>query len=66
MRLAELEHERWNADRRLLGWRFGPEKDTKRKIQPYLIDFADLSPEIKRYDIELIRSLDQILPTCRQ
>jgi hypothetical protein len=62
MRLAELEHERWNADRRLLGWRFGPEKDTKRKIQPYLIDFADLSPEIKRYDIELIRSLDQILP----
>jgi hypothetical protein len=62
MRLAELEHERWNADRRLLGWRFGPTKDPVRKVQPYLIDFADLPPEIQRYDIELIRELDQILP----
>jgi len=62
MRLAELEHERWNADRRLLGWRFGSEKDLARKIQPHLINFADLAPEVRRYDIELIRQLDQILP----
>ncbi|MBU1345576.1 MAG: hypothetical protein KKA16_01345 [Alphaproteobacteria bacterium] len=62
MRLAELEHERWNADRRLLGWRFGEVKDNGRKHHPCLVDFANLPPEIQGYDIELIRSLDQILP----
>ncbi len=68
MRLAELEHERWNADRRLLGWRLGEsadepgEQDRLRKLHPCLIDFADLPPDIQRYDIELIRELDQMLP----
>ncbi|MCZ8087815.1 MAG: hypothetical protein ACK5WW_00015 [Brevundimonas sp.] len=68
MRLAELEHERWNADRRLLGWRLGEsadqpgKQDKLRKLHPCLIDFADLSPDIQRYDIELIRELDQMLP----
>lgn len=62
MRLAELEHERWNADRRLLGWRYAPSKDEGLKHQPYLTDFAALSVEIQNYDVELVRSLDQILP----
>jgi hypothetical protein len=68
MRLAELEHERWNADRRLLGWRLGEsadepgKQDRLRKLHPCLIDFADLPPDIQRYDIELIRELDQMLP----
>ena len=68
MRLAELEHERWNADRRLLGWRLGEsadepgKQDRLRKLHPCLIDFADLPPDLQRYDIELIRELDQTLP----
>jgi len=62
LRLAELEHERWNADRRLLGWRFGAKKDNLRKLHPCLTDFRNLSPDIQHYDIELIRALDRVLP----
>lgn len=61
LRLAQLEHERWNADRRLLGWRFGEKKDNARKLHPCLIDFADLPPDIQQYDVEVVRTLDKIL-----
>ncbi len=61
-RLAELEHERWNADRRLLGWRLGETKDEARKLHPCLTDFASLTAEIQGYDIKLIQNLNSILP----
>lgn len=61
-RLAELEHERWNADRRLLGWRFAATKDADRKMHPCLVDFTTLPADIQQYDIELIQNLNKILP----
>lgn len=54
-----LEHERWNLERRLLGWKFGAGKqDPIRKTHPCLIDFEALDPEIAKYDTELVEGLE--------
>ena len=47
-RLAELEHERWEAERRLDGWTLGPTKDPVAKRSPYLVPWEDLSQEVRR------------------
>ncbi len=39
--LARLEHERWCADRRLDGWRFGEIRDDSRRLHPSLVPFDD-------------------------
>lgn len=62
MRLSELEHERWNADRRLQGWRHGPKTIRKRRIHDGLVDFRDLPAAIQALDIKLIQTLNDMLP----
>ena len=62
MRLAELEHVRWMADRRLGGWSYGPDKDPVRKIHPDLKAFDKLTQRVKSYDVQFIEALNnQIL-----
>ncbi len=50
--LAELEHERWCAQRRMTGWRFvdAPRKDQALRLHPDLIPYNDLTDEKKEYD----------------
>ncbi|MEM9740665.1 MAG: RyR domain-containing protein [Pseudomonadota bacterium] len=57
MYLARLEHERWCAERRLRGYRFGPSKDLARRRHPSLVSFDDLSEGAQTYNIAYIRSL---------
>ncbi|HRJ08569.1 MAG TPA: RyR domain-containing protein [Prosthecobacter sp.] len=57
LRLAEMEHGRWNIERLLLGWRWAEKKDVARKLSPSLIPWDALSPEIQGYDISAIRGL---------
>jgi hypothetical protein len=59
--LAELEHERWNADRRMQGWVYGPETDYARKVHNCLKPFSELSAEIQAFDYEFIDSLSRNL-----
>jgi hypothetical protein len=59
--MAELEHERWNRERLRAGWRYGPERDTERKISPYLVPWSELPDEIKEYDRETARGIPQLL-----
>lgn len=40
--LAELEHRRWLAERRLAGWQYGAQRDTLRRRHPDLVDWAAL------------------------
>jgi RyR domain len=47
--LAEMEHERWVAERRREGWQIGP-RDPEKKLTPYLVDWNSLEEEIKDYD----------------
>ena len=51
---ARLEHDRWMADRRVNGWRWGPERDNEKKIQPYLRPFDDLPEDVQAYDLAIV------------
>lgn len=57
MNIARLEHERWNADRLVDGWRYGPTRDDLKRTHPNLVSFDELSPEIAAYDIRLVARL---------
>ncbi|HHJ16656.1 MAG TPA: hypothetical protein ENJ80_08170 [Gammaproteobacteria bacterium] len=49
--LADMEHRRWVAEKRLAGWRpTAGEKDSKRKLTPLLVDFDSLPDAEKRKD----------------
>lgn len=60
--LAELEHRRWYAERRLAGWRFaaGP-KDAMRRTSPAILPWEDLKDEEKEKDRVAIRNLVKVL-----
>lgn len=59
--LAELEHERWDRERRAAGWKWGPKKDTSLKTSPYLIPWQDLPEQVKGYDRNTVRMLPAFL-----
>ncbi len=61
--LAVLEHERWNAERRLSGWRFAPiaEKNESRLLHPSLVPFEALSDVIQEYDVVFVKATGQLL-----
>jgi len=60
-RLACLEHERWNAQRRMEGWQFtrGP-KDAVRALHPNLRPYEDLTEADKAYDRALVLETESI------
>jgi hypothetical protein len=61
-RLAELEHERWNTERRMDGWRSTnlPSKDEHRRLHPSLVPYAALTDEVKEYDRVMVRETQMI------
>jgi len=63
-RLAELEHERWIADRRLSGWSYGTPRDNERRLHPDIVPFARLSKTIQDYDRKFIDLLAKVLKTA--
>jgi hypothetical protein len=60
-RLAELEHERWIADRRISGWRYGEKRNNLRKHHPDIQPFDRLSEKVKSYDRKSVDQLQKIL-----
>ena len=59
-RLAELEHERWMAQRRMDGWRAADtaDKDETARRHPHLAPFATLSEEVKEFDRVFVRQTE--------
>jgi hypothetical protein len=55
--LAELEHERWMAQRRMDGWRWtdAAEKDQATRRHPSLVSYAALSDPVKEFDRVFVR-----------
>jgi hypothetical protein len=64
--LARMEHARWIAERRLAGWRYAAGKDVANRLNPYLVPFDDLPPEIKEYDREIVRRIPFTLAATRR
>ena len=55
--LAQLEHERWMAQRRMDGWRLtdAPSKDQARRLHPSLVPYDALTDDVKEYDRVYVR-----------
>ncbi len=59
--LASLEHARWNAERLLDGWRYGPAKDISKKLNPCIKAWHDLDEATKKYDYDPIKNIPVLL-----
>lgn len=55
--LAILEHDRWVEERRSNGWVYGPVKDVKNRISPYMVSWSDLNEDIRELDRKPMRNI---------
>ena len=62
-RLAKMEHYRWNAERFMGGWKLGKVKG--ELVSPYLVDWDELTEEIKQYDRDAVLRIPKILSQAR-
>lgn len=60
-KLAVLEHERWMADRRINGWRYGKARNNIKRFHPDLVAFERLSEQSQAYDRTMVKTLVQAL-----
>jgi hypothetical protein len=65
--LADLEHERWCAQRRMEGWRSanGGPRDEARRLHPALRPYPELPDELKQYDRLMVRQTEVACSTSR-
>jgi len=59
--LAELEHERWMRERLAQGWKYGDQRDNRRKLHPDLVEWADLPGAEQEKDRDSVRVIPDIL-----
>jgi hypothetical protein len=59
--LAQMEHSRWCAERRLANWVYGPESDRERRINRFLVGWDDLDERDRLKDVEQIREIPAAL-----
>jgi voltage-gated potassium channel Kch len=55
--LAEMEHERWCAERRAEGWSYAAQRDDARHHSPYLLPWAELPESVKDWNRATARGL---------
>ena len=58
--LSRMEHQRWNANRWLNGWRRGPRNDAQ-KTHPNLAPWEELDEATREYDRDAIRQISELL-----
>ena len=67
LRLAQMEHQRWIADKKMAGWQYTDgEKDAIRRLSPSLIDWDDLSESEKQKDVDAVEQLPELLAIIRE
>ncbi len=59
--MSMIEHDRWWDERSNNGWVYGPKKDVKNRISPYMVPWEELSDEIREYDRQAVRNMIPIL-----
>jgi len=65
--LAEWEHRRWMAERTVANWTYAPgKKDAGRRTNANLVPWAELTPEIQKYDREFVRLIPRLLAAVGQ
>lgn len=64
--LSEAEHNRWSAEKKLLGWTHGERRDDVAKLHPCLIAYAALPDAEKEKDRVMWRQLIQFIQNAPQ
>jgi hypothetical protein len=59
--LAEMEHRRWVAERRVANWTYAPVKNERRRENPNLVAWEKLSEVTKDYDRTAVRQMPALL-----
>jgi hypothetical protein len=59
--LARMEHSRLVAERKLGGWKYGPERDVEKKISPHLVAWSALSDQMKATHVHVAESVPEML-----
>ena len=59
-RLAIMEHQRWVAERRALGWTVGP-RDPAKKTSPHLVPWGDLDDATRQINRNSVRQVPVFL-----
>lgn len=54
--LAQMEHNRWCAERRLAGWTFAAMRDNQRRLHPSLVPWDQLTERERQKDREAVRA----------
>ncbi len=62
--MAEIEHGRWVVERLSSGWRYGPARDPKNKISPYLVPWNELPDDVKGWDRDAVSNFPTVLATA--
>jgi len=59
--MAELEHERFMEEKKRQGWVQGKERDNQKKIRTDLVPWAELTEDLKDYDLNAVRAIPELL-----
>lgn len=59
--MARMEHESWCQQKREEGWRWGAEKDARKKTHPALLPWEELPEDEREKNREFIRGLPRLL-----
>lgn len=59
--LAEMEHDRWVAERHLAGWSLGKGRDIDKRTSPWLVPWKDVPTEVREYDYETVSGMPEFM-----
>lgn len=58
--MGRMEHARWCSERLLKGWLPG-RRDPEAKKTPYLVEWDELSADVKKYDYDIVEGIPRFL-----
>ena len=58
---ARMQHAQWVEQKRAAGWKWGPEKDGRKKTHPLLVPYEDLDLVERRKDALVIAIVSEFL-----
>jgi hypothetical protein len=59
--LAEMEHDRYVAERRLAGFTLGKDRSVQKKTSPYLVPWSELSDDVKKWDRQTVEAIPELV-----
>jgi len=59
--LSRMEKQRWNADRRMNGWVYGPTRDDKQRIHHLLVPWEQLDAEQQSKDTSNVNLIPELM-----